>query len=167
MDITTLENMNLSPEMIRAIQDTGYEQFTPIQEKAIPLLLEGRDVIGQASTGTGKTAAFGIPAIEKIVDPDDQADPQVLVLCPTRELAMQVSDELRKFSKYKEGLRVVTVYGGQNIDTQIRALKKAAVVVGTPGRVIDHIRRRTLKLMNIKLAILDEADEMLDMGFVE
>ena len=167
MDITKLEALGLSQEMIRAIQDTGYENFTPIQEKAIPVLLEGRDIIGQASTGTGKTAAFGIPAIEKIVDPDDQADPQVLVLCPTRELAMQVSDELRKFSKYKEGLRVVTVYGGQNIDTQIRALKKAAVVVGTPGRVIDHLRRRTLKLMNIKLAILDEADEMLDMGFVD
>ena len=167
MDITALEAMNLSPEMIRAIQDTGYEAFTPIQEKAIPVLMAGRDVIGQASTGTGKTAAFGIPAIEKVVDPDDHADPQVLVLCPTRELAMQVSDELRKFSKYKEGLRVVTVYGGQNIDTQIRALKKAAVVVGTPGRVIDHLRRRTLKLMNVRLAILDEADEMLDMGFVD
>ncbi len=167
MDITKLEALGLSPEMIRAIQDTGYEDFTPIQEKAIPVLLEGRDIIGQASTGTGKTAAFGIPAIEKVVDPDDHADPQVLVLCPTRELAMQVSDELRKFSKYKEGLRVVTVYGGQNIDTQIRALKKAAVVVGTPGRIIDHLRRRTLKLMNIKLAILDEADEMLDMGFVD
>ena len=167
MDITALEAMNLSPEMIRAIQDTGYEAFTPIQEKAIPVLMAGRDVIGQASTGTGKTAAFGIPAIEKVVAPDDHADPQVRVLCPTRELAMQVSDELRKFSKYKEGLRVVTVYGGQNIDTQIRALKKAAVVVGTPGRVIDHLRRRTLKLMNVRLAILDEADEMLDMGFVD
>ena len=167
MDITALEAMNLSSEMIRAIQDTGYEAFTPIQEKAIPVLMAGRDVIGQASTGTGKTAAFGIPAIEKVVAPDDHADPQVLVLCPTRELAMQVSDELRKFSKYKEGLRVVTVYGGQNIDTQIRALKKAAVVVGTPGRVIDHLRRRTLKLMNVRLAILDEADEMLDMGFVD
>jgi len=167
MDITKLEALGLSQEMIRAIQDTGYEAFTPIQEKAIPVLLEGRDVIGQASTGTGKTAAFGIPAIELITEPEETADPQVLVLCPTRELAMQVSDEMRKFSKYKEGLRVVTVYGGQNIDTQIRALKRAAVVVGTPGRVIDHIRRRTLKLMNIKLAILDEADEMLDMGFVD
>ena len=167
MDITKLEALGLSQEMIRAIQDTGYEEFTPIQEKAIPVLLEGRDVIGQASTGTGKTAAFGIPAIELVTEPEETADPQVLVLCPTRELAMQVSDEMRKFSKYKEGLRVVTVYGGQNIDTQIRALKRASVVVGTPGRVIDHIRRRTLKLMNIKLAILDEADEMLDMGFVD
>ena len=167
MDITKLEALGLSQEMIRAIQDTGYEEFTPIQEKAIPVLLSGRDVIGQASTGTGKTAAFGIPAIELVTEPEETADPQVLVLCPTRELAMQVSDEMRKFSKYKEGLRVVTVYGGQNIDTQIRALKRASVVVGTPGRVIDHIRRRTLKLMNIKLAILDEADEMLDMGFVD
>ncbi len=167
MEITTLEALGLSPEMIRAIQDTGYQQFTPIQEKVLPILLSGRDAIGQSSTGTGKTAAFGIPAIERVENPDDSTDPQVLVLCPTRELAMQVSEELRKFSKYKEGLRVVAVYGGQSIDTQIRALKKAAVVVGTPGRVIDHLRRRTLKLKNIRLAILDEADEMLDMGFID
>ena len=167
MDIQALQALHLSPEMIRAIQDTGYEHFTPIQEKVIPVLMSGRDAIGQSSTGTGKTAAFGIPAIELVQDPDDTPDPQVLVLCPTRELAMQVSDELRKFSKYKEGLRVVTVYGGQNIDTQIRALKKSAIVVGTPGRVIDHLNRRTLKLSSIRLAILDEADEMLDMGFVD
>ena len=167
MDKTTLEAFGLSPEMIRAIEDTGYEQFTPIQEKVIPLMLQGKDVIGQSSTGTGKTAAFDIPAIERVKNAGDETDPQVLVLCPTRELAMQVSDELRKFSKYKEGLRVVTVYGGQSIDTQIRALKQSAVVVGTPGRVIDHLRRRTLKLKNIRLAILDEADEMLDMGFVD
>ena len=110
MDIQALQALHLSPEMIRAIQDTGYEHFTPIQEKVIPVLMSGRDAIGQSSTGTGKTAAFGIPAIELVQDPDDTPDPQVLVLCPTRELAMQVSDELRKFSKYKEGLRVVTVY---------------------------------------------------------
>lgn len=167
MDNQTLEALNLSPEMIRAIQETGYEQFTPIQQKVIPVLLQGRDVIGQSSTGTGKTAAFGIPAIELVQDPGEQKDPQVLVLCPTRELAMQVSEELRKFSKYKEGLRVVAVYGGQSIDTQIRALKQSAIVVGTPGRVLDHLHRRTLKLSGIRLAILDEADEMLDMGFID
>lgn len=167
MDIQALEALNLSPEMIRAIQETGYEQFTPIQEKIIPLMQSGKDVIGQSSTGTGKTAAFGIPAIELVQQPGEQKDPQVLVLCPTRELAMQVSEELRKFSKYKEGLRVVTVYGGQNIDTQIRALKQSAIVVGTPGRVLDHLHRRTLKLSGIRLAILDEADEMLDMGFID
>ena len=167
MDIQALEALNLSPEMIRAIQETGYEQFTPIQQKVIPVLLSGRDVIGQSSTGTGKTAAFGIPAIELVQDPGEQKDPQVLVLCPTRELAMQVSEELRKFSKYKEGLRVVAVYGGQSIDTQIRALKQSAIVVGTPGRVLDHLHRRTLKLSGIRLAILDEADEMLDMGFID
>ena len=166
MDNQALEALNLSPEMIRAIQETGYEQFTPIQQKVIPVLLQGRDVIGQSSTGTGKTAAFGIPAIELVQDPGEQKDPQVLVLCPTRELAMQVSEELRKFSKYKEGLRVVAVYGGQSIDTQIRALKQSAIVVGTPGRVLDHLHRRTLKLSGIRLAILDEADEMLDMGFI-
>lgn len=170
MDNKSLEALGLSAEMIRAIQDTGYEQFTPIQEKIIPIMRSGKDVIGQSSTGTGKTAAFGIPAIDMISlpeDPEEAPDPQVLVLCPTRELAMQVSEELRKFSKYKEGLRVVAVYGGQNIDTQIRALKRASVVVGTPGRVLDHIHRRTLKLMSIKLAVLDEADEMLDMGFID
>ena len=167
MDNKSLEALGLSPEMIRAIQDTGYQEFTPIQQKIIPLMREGKDVIGQSSTGTGKTAAFGIPAIELIEAPEETPDPQVLVLCPTRELAMQVSEELRKFSKYKEGLRVVAVYGGQNIETQIRALKKAAVVVGTPGRVLDHLHRRTLKLMNVRLAILDEADEMLDMGFID
>ena len=167
MDIQALEALNLSPEMIRAIQETGYEQFTPIQQKIIPVLLQGKDVIGQSSTGTGKTAAFGIPAIELVQDPGEQKDPQVLVLCPTRELAMQVSEELRKFSKYKEGLRVVAVYGGQSIDTQIRALKQSAIVVGTPGRVLDHLHRRTLKLSGIRLAILDEADEMLDMGFID
>ena len=167
MDRQALEALSLSPEMIRAIEETGYERFTPIQEKVIPLMLAGRDVIGQSSTGTGKTAAFGIPAIERICEPGEQADPQALVLCPTRELAMQVSEELRKFSKYKEGLRVVTVYGGQSIDTQIRALKQCAVVVGTPGRVLDHLRRRTLRLKSVRLAILDEADEMLDMGFID
>ena len=161
----SFEHLNLSPEMARAIVDAGYTEMTGIQEKVIPIIREGRDVIGQSSTGTGKTAAFGIPAIEGIED-TEEPDPQVLVLCPTRELAMQVSDELRKFSKYKEGVRVVTVYGGQNIETQIRALKRSAIVVGTPGRILDHLRRRTLKLGSVRMAVLDEADEMLDMGFL-
>ena len=161
----SFEQLNLSPEMARAIADAGYTEMTGIQEKVIPIIREGRDAIGQSSTGTGKTAAFGIPAIEGI-DDTENPDPQVLVLCPTRELAMQVSDELRKFSKYKEGIRVVTVYGGQNIETQIRALKRSSIVVGTPGRILDHLRRRTLKLGSIRMAVLDEADEMLDMGFL-
>lgn len=165
MEEHSFDILNLSPELTRAVADAGYTQMTGIQEKVIPIIRQGLDAIGQSSTGTGKTAAFGIPAIE-MIDDFESPDPQVLVLCPTRELAMQVSEELRKFSKYKEGVRVVTVYGGQNIETQIRALKRASIVVGTPGRIIDHLRRRTLKLGNVKLAVLDEADEMLDMGFL-
>ena len=166
MDELSFENLNLSPEMMRAIVDAGYTEMTPIQQKVIPVIRSGRDCIGQSSTGTGKTAAFGIPMIEMLEETEDP-DPQGLVICPTRELAMQVSDEIRKFSKYKEGVRVCTVYGGQSIDTQIRALKRCSIVVGTPGRILDHLRRRTLKLKNIRLAVLDEADEMLDMGFLD
>ena len=166
MEEMSFHNLNLSAETLRAIGDAGYTQMTPIQAQAIPVILSGKDAIGQSSTGTGKTAAFGIPAVE-LVQGNDEGDPEVLVLCPTRELAMQVSEELRKFSKYKEGLRVVAVYGGQNIDTQIRALKRASIVVGTPGRVIDHLRRRTLKLQALRMVVLDEADEMLDMGFLD
>ena len=143
MEELSFHSLNLSAEVLRAIDDAGYTQMTPIQAKGIPVILAGKDAIGQSSTGTGKTAAFGIPAVE-MIQGNEEGDPEVLVLCPTRELAMQVSEEMRKFSKYKEGLRVVAVYGGQNIDTQIRALKRASVVVGTPGRVIDHLRRRTL-----------------------
>ncbi len=166
MEELSFHSLNLSAEVLRAIDDAGYTQMTPIQAKGIPVILSGKDAIGQSSTGTGKTAAFGIPAVEMIRG-NDEGDPEVLVLCPTRELAMQVSEEMRKFSKYKEGLRVVAVYGGQNIDTQIRALKRASIVVGTPGRVIDHLRRRTLKLSSLRMVVLDEADEMLDMGFLD
>lgn len=166
MDEFSFETLDLSPELMRAIGDTGYTEMTPIQKKIIPVIRSGRDCIGQSSTGTGKTAAFGIPMIEMLQD-TDEPEPQGLVICPTRELAMQVSDEIRKFSKYKEGVRVVTVYGGQNIDTQIRALKRSSIVVGTPGRILDHLHRRTLKLRSIRLAVLDEADEMLDMGFLD
>ena len=166
MEELSFHSLSLSAETLRAIDDAGYTQMTPIQARGIPVIQSGKDVIGQSSTGTGKTAAFGIPAVE-LVQGSDEGNPEVLVLCPTRELAMQVSEELRKFSKYKEGLRVVAVYGGQNIDTQIRALKRASIVVGTPGRVIDHLRRRTLKLNALRMVVLDEADEMLDMGFLD
>ncbi|MBQ9535376.1 MAG: DEAD/DEAH box helicase [Clostridia bacterium] len=168
MNEKAFESLALSPETLRAIQDAGYTEMTDIQQKVIPVIMEGRDVIGQASTGTGKTAAFGIPCLERIEMKEEEPEPQMLVLCPTRELAMQVCDELRKFSKYREGMRIVPVYGGQNIENQIRALKAGAtVVVGTPGRVIDHISRRTLKLGGVRFVVLDEADEMLDMGFLD
>ena len=166
MSEKSFASLGLSTELMRAIEDAGYTQMTDIQAEAIPHILAGEDIIGQSSTGTGKTAAFGIPAIERL-DMSETEDPQVLVLCPTRELAMQVSDELRKFSKYKEGVRIVAVYGGQNIDQQIRALKRSSIVVGTPGRVIDHLHRKTLDLRKVKYVILDEADEMLDMGFLD
>ncbi|MDX1903895.1 MAG: DEAD/DEAH box helicase [Thermonemataceae bacterium] len=155
----------ISEEMQRAIADMGFTEASPIQAEAIPIALSGRDVMGMAQTGTGKTAAFGIPALE-IVEPN-QKNVQVLVLCPTRELALQVTDEFEKLSKYKK-IKCVTVYGGDPIDRQIRALKAGAqIVIGTPGRIIDHLERGTLKLDNVKIAILDEADEMLDMGFRE
>ena len=154
----------LSPEVAQAIEEMGYETPTPIQQQAIPPMLEGRDVIGQAQTGTGKTAAFGIPLVEKI-DPALRRV-QALVLCPTRELAMQTAGELMKLGRRRAGLIVVPVYGGQPIERQLRALQNGAqVVVGTPGRVMDHMKRGTLNFDALKLAVLDEADEMLDMGF--
>ncbi len=154
----------LSPEVAQAIEEMGYETPTPIQREAIPPMLAGRDVIGQAQTGTGKTAAFGIPLVEKI-DPALRRV-QALVLCPTRELAMQTAGELMKLGHRRAGLIVVPVYGGQPIERQLRALQNGAqVVVGTPGRVMDHMKRGTLNFDELKLAVLDEADEMLDMGF--
>lgn len=159
--------LNLSQELIMAVNDLGYEEMTEIQSKSIPLLLEGADVIGRSNTGTGKTAAFGIPAVESI-ESDMSRFLQVLILCPTRELAMQACDELKKFAKYKKWVKPVAVYGGASMEKQIYALKRGGnIVVGTPGRVMDHIRHRTLKLDNIKTVILDEADEMLNMGFRE
>lgn len=166
MNENLFNSLNLSPEILRAIEDVGYTEMTPIQQQIIPLVLEGGDVIGQSSTGTGKTAAFAIPAVE-MTEPTEEGRTQVIVLAPTRELAMQITDEMRKFSKYKEGVKCVTIYGGQNIALQIKSLKKAEIVIGTPGRVIDHIHRGTLKLDNIRLVVLDEADEMLDMGFLD
>ncbi len=148
----------------QAVVDMGYSQPTPIQELTIPPLLKGRDVIGQAQTGTGKTAAFGIPMIDLV----DETSPavQALVLCPTRELAVQTAGELTKLAKYKPRVSTLAVYGGQPIERQLRALKAGVqIVVGTPGRVMDHMNRGTLKLENVRFLVLDEADEMLDMGF--
>jgi ATP-dependent RNA helicase DeaD len=158
------DELPVSEEIKKAVADMGFETASPIQSEAIPSLLEGRDVIGQAQTGTGKTAAFGIPMVDKIIAFDKYV--QGLVLCPTRELAVQVTEEIKKLAKYKKGVWVTTVYGGDSIERQIKSLKAGAnIVVGTPGRVIDLIERRALKLENVKMAVLDEADEMLDMGF--
>ncbi|MGN0675893.1 MAG: DEAD/DEAH box helicase [Oscillospiraceae bacterium] len=159
--------LGLPEEIIKAVGEIGYEEATEIQAKTIPLLLAGRDVIGRSHTGTGKTAAFGIPAVASI-GRDDKNTVRVLILCPTRELAMQACDELDKFAAYMPWVRTCAVYGGADIEKQIVRLKRGVnIVVGTPGRVMDHIDRRTLKLDNINTVILDEADEMLNMGFRE
>ncbi|WP_096199429.1 DEAD/DEAH box helicase [Bacillus sp. FJAT-45350] len=160
------KDFQVSEDIKKAILDMGFEEPSPIQEKVIPVILDGGDVIGQAQTGTGKTAAFGIPVIDK-VDIKDTRNVQALILTPTRELAIQVSGELQKLSKYKK-VRALPIYGGQQIGHQIRALKQGVqVVIGTPGRIIDHLRRNTLKLDRVHTVVLDEADEMLDMGFVD
>ena len=166
MEHLRFEDMNISNEICRAVLDMGFEEATPIQSQAIPVILEGKDIIGQSQTGTGKTAAFGIPLLERI-NPEDRRL-QALILCPTRELAIQVSEEFRKLLKYKDNIRVLPIYGGQPIDRQIAALRKSTqVVIGTPGRVMDHMRRRTIKAETVQMMVLDEADEMLDMGFRE
>ena len=165
-NIITFDDLNLKKEIIMAIDDLGFEQPTPIQKSAIPIMMEGEDIIGQAQTGTGKTAAFGIPILNKI--DTDTRNPQTLILTPTRELAIQITDELRKFSKHLHGIRSLAIYGGQPIERQIKALKSGVqIIVGTPGRLLDHIRRSTIKLHDIKIVVLDEADQMLDMGFLE
>ena len=155
----------LDERIVRAIREMGFVKLSPIQEMAIPYLLDGDDIIGQAQTGTGKTAAFGIPALQKI-DPDLKKL-QTVILCPTRELAMQAAEELRKIAKYMHGIKVLPVYGGQDISRQINGLKGVQIIVGTPGRVMDHMRRGTVKLDDVNMVVLDEADEMLDMGFRE
>lgn len=166
MDIETFEQLNINDNLKRAIIDMNYEIPTPIQAKAIPFILENRDVIGQAQTGTGKTAAFAIPILEK-VDFNDY-NIQALVMSPTRELAIQITKEIRKISKYSDSVRVVPVYGGQSYDIQINALKKKPqIIVGTPGRIIDLMKRSLLKFGNVNTVVLDEADEMLKMGFQE
>ncbi|MDM8183785.1 DEAD/DEAH box helicase [Enterococcus cecorum] len=157
--------LNLSEELLSSIERSGFEEATPIQEATIPLALEGRDVIGQAQTGTGKTAAFGLPMLEKI-DPNN-AQLQGLVIAPTRELAIQTQEELYRLGRDKK-IRVQAVYGGADINRQIRQLKnRPHIVVGTPGRMLDHINRHTLKLSTVQTLVLDEADEMLNMGFLE
>ncbi|MCZ7392087.1 MAG: DEAD/DEAH box helicase [Candidatus Methanoperedens sp.] len=166
MENPGFKDLHLSKDIQKAITDMGFEEATPIQAQSIPYMLEGKDVIGQAQTGTGKTAAFGIATLERI-DPQNRGL-QAVILCPTRELAIQVAEELKKLSKYKRGIEILPVYGGQPIDRQIRALRQGVqVIIGTPGRVMDHLDRRTLKMDGVKIIILDEADEMLDMGFRE
>ncbi|MEO8087157.1 MAG: DEAD/DEAH box helicase, partial [Bacteroidota bacterium] len=158
--------LSLSAEMQQAITEMGFTEASPIQSEAIPPLLQGLDVIGQAQTGTGKTAAFGIPLLEQIDVKNKNT--AALVMCPTRELAQQVAQELKKLAKYKKGLVILPVYGGEQIQKQISALKRAThVIVGTPGRIIDHLERRTISFEHVKCVVLDEADEMLNMGFRE
>ena len=155
----------LDKRIVRAVREMGFEKLTPIQVQAIPYLLNNEDIIGQAQTGTGKTAAFAIPALQKI-DPDLRKL-QTIILCPTRELAMQAADEIRNIAKYMHGIKVLPVYGGQEIGRQISGLRGVQIIVGTPGRVMDHMRRHTIKLEHVNMVVLDEADEMLDMGFRE
>ncbi len=163
---TSFEDLGISKDVLKAIEAMGFEEPSPIQVLAIPPLLTGGDAIGQAQTGTGKTAAFGIPILEK-VEVRSKAT-QALILCPTRELAIQVAEEIGKLAQFKRGLFVLPVYGGQPIERQFRGLAKGAqIVVGTPGRIMDHMDRGTLKLDNVLISVLDEADEMLDMGFRE
>lgn len=166
METIRFEELNLDAKILRAVTDMGFEAASPIQAKAIPLELEGKDIIGQAQTGTGKTAAFGIPLLEKI-DPKNKKL-QAVVLCPTRELAIQVAEEIRNLAKYMHGIKILPIYGGQEIVKQIRSLKDGVqVIIGTPGRVMDHMRRKTIKFGQVHTVVLDEADEMLNMGFLE
>ncbi|TAE08297.1 MAG: DEAD/DEAH box helicase [Bacteroidetes bacterium] len=166
MQKISFQDLALSADVQQAIVDMGFTEASPIQSQAIPHLLEGRDVLGQAQTGTGKTAAFAIPALERLET--NQKKPQVLVLCPTRELALQVSEEFKKLAKYKRDVFILAVYGGESIDRQIKFLQKGVqIVIGTPGRIMDHLERGTLQLDNIRTVVLDEADEMLNMGFID
>lgn len=163
--MTKFAELNLSPAILKAINRMGFEEATPIQAKTIPLSMQGKDVIGQAQTGTGKTAAFGIPLIEKIDTKSQHI--QGIIIAPTRELAIQVSEELYRIGQDAR-IKVLAVYGGQDIQRQIRALKRNPhIIVGTPGRILDHINRRTIRLDKVHTLILDEADEMLNMGFID
>ena len=162
----TFKDLGLPEFILNAVSDLGFETPSPIQQICIPHLLEGRDVLGMAQTGSGKTAAFSLPILAQI-DPTEK-HPQLLVMAPTRELAIQVADACEQFVKYAKGINIVTLYGGQRYDIQLRALKQGAqVVVGTPGRILDHLRRGTLSLAELKAIVLDEADEMLRMGFID
>jgi ATP-dependent RNA helicase DeaD len=166
MNKLKFSELNLSQEILKGVEDMGFEEATQIQTETIPLMMKGIDLIGQAQTGTGKTAAFGIPLLE-MVDPKEKRI-QALVMCPTRELAVQVAEEIRQLGKHKKGVSVLAVYGGQPIDRQIRVLKAGVqIIIGTPGRLLDHIERRTIKMDLTRIVVLDEADEMLNMGFIE
>ena len=167
MNEMTFSELNLLPEMARAIEEMGFEQTTDIQAQAIPLLRTGVDVIGRSQTGTGKTLAFAIPAIERIDRTQEQPTPQVLILCPTRELAQQGCEEIKKLTRFMRDIWPVDVYGGAAMDRQILRLKRSNLVIGTPGRIMDHMRRGTLSLADVRMVVLDEADEMLSMGFRE
>src|SRR5688572_27668822 len=158
--------LGLHPNLVATLSELGYEEPTPIQRTAIPALLEGRDVLGQAATGTGKTAAFALPLLNRIqVGQPGPFETSALVLVPTRELAMQVAEAIHKYGKGL-GVSVLPIYGGQEIGQQLRRLKRGTdVVVATPGRALDHLQRKTLKLAKVEMVVLDEADEMLDMGF--
>ncbi|MDR2873323.1 MAG: DEAD/DEAH box helicase [Methanobrevibacter sp.] len=164
MEQLSFDDFEISKEIKKAVQEIGFEEPTPIQALALPEALAGHDIIGQAQTGTGKTAAFGIPVLEKIFIGDKS--PQAIIICPTRELSLQVAEELGRLSSFMSKLHILPVYGGQPIGRQIRVLNKGAhIIIGTPGRLIDHIERGTLDLSGIEIVVLDEADEMLDMGF--
>ena len=166
METVKFEELQLDDRILHAVTDMGFEEASPIQAKAIPVELEGYDIIGQAQTGTGKTAAFGIPLLQKI-DPKKKKL-QAIALCPTRELAIQVADEIRNLAKYMHGIKILPIYGGQDIVRQIRGLKDGTqIIIGTPGRVMDHMRRKTVKFDQVHTVVLDEADEMLNMGFLE
>lgn len=163
--LSTFTEFGLQPDVIQAVSEMGFEEATPIQAKAIPVALQGRDMIGQAQTGTGKTAAFGIPLINKISASEDRI--VALIMAPTRELAIQVAEEIEKLGRFK-GLRSLAIYGGQDIGRQIRSLKRRPqIIIGTPGRLLDHINRKTIRLDDVRTVVLDEADEMLDMGFMD
>ena len=163
----TFEELGLAPKTLQALDEMGFEQPTEIQAQSIPLIRSGVDVIGRSQTGTGKTMAFAIPAIEKINTHEEKPTVQVIIMCPTRELAQQGCEEIKRLTKFQSGIRPVEVYGGAPMDRQIVKLKRANLVIGTPGRIMDHMRRKTLKLDRVKLVVLDEADEMLSMGFKE
>ena len=163
--MTGFEALITDSRILRALEDMAFEQPTEIQSQAIPLMRSGADIIARSQTGTGKTMAFAIPAIEKISTQEDKPTVQVLIMCPTRELALQCSEEIKKLTKYIGGIRPAEVYGGASMEHQITRLKRANIVIGTPGRIMDHMRRKTLKLDNVRLVVLDEADEMLSMGY--
>lgn len=166
VSITQFSQLAIAPQILQAIEEIGYESPSPIQAESIPPLLEGRDLLGQAQTGTGKTAAFALPVLSRLNL--DLNMPQVLVLTPTRELALQVAEAMQTYARHLKGFHIVPLYGGQSMDTQLRQLRRGVhVVVGTPGRILDHLRRKTLKLSALSTVVLDEADEMLRMGFID